>query len=84
MQNGMNRENVYEFESVEEAIEKVKDEENQGDIILVKASNGMNFKKIVEEIANYPILTINCINKYVKFSNLLVQDKFCTACNKNL
>ena len=46
----MNRENVYEFESVEEAIEKVKEEEKQGDIILVKASNGMNFKKIVEEI----------------------------------
>ena len=52
IQNGMNRENVYEFERVEEAIEKVKEEEKQGDVMLVKASNGMNFKKIVEEVAN--------------------------------
>lgn len=48
----MNRENVYEFERVEDAIEKVKEEERQGDVMLVKASNGMNFKKIVEEVAN--------------------------------
>lgn len=46
----MNREEVYEFESVEEAIEKIKEEEQNGDVILIKASNGMNFKKIVEEI----------------------------------
>lgn len=48
----MNKENVYEFESVEEAIEKIKQEQQKGDVILTKASNGMNFKKIVEEIKN--------------------------------
>lgn len=46
----MNKENVYEFENIEEVIEKVKKEQRKGDIILIKASNGMNFKKIVEEI----------------------------------
>lgn len=46
----MNKENVYEFENIEEAIEKIKEEEQKGDVILIKASNGMNFKKIVEEI----------------------------------
>ncbi len=46
----MNRENVYEFETIEEAVEKIKEEQKQGDVILVKASNGMNFKEIVEEI----------------------------------
>lgn len=47
----MNLENVYEFETIEEAVEKIKEEQKQGDVILVKASNGMHFKKIVEEIA---------------------------------
>lgn len=46
----MNREDVYEFEHVEEAITKIKEKEQNGDVILIKASNGMNFKKIVEEI----------------------------------
>ncbi len=48
----MNKENVYEFKTTEEAIEKLKEESRKGDIILIKASNGMNFKKIVEEIKN--------------------------------
>lgn len=46
----MNAENVHEFETIEKAVEKIKEEQKQGDVILVKASNGMNFKKIVEEI----------------------------------
>lgn len=47
----MNAENVHEFETIEEAVEKINVEQRKGDVILVKASNGMNFKKIVEEIA---------------------------------
>jgi UDP-N-acetylmuramyl pentapeptide synthase len=52
VENGMNKENVYELENIEEAIKIIKEKEKTGDAILVKASNGMNFKKIVEEIKN--------------------------------
>lgn len=50
IQGGMGKEKIYEFETTEEAITKIKEEEQKGDVILIKASNGMNFKKIVEEI----------------------------------
>lgn len=50
MEQGMQKEQIYHMGSVEEAIKVLKEKTQKGDIILVKASNGMNFKKIVEEI----------------------------------
>lgn len=47
---GMNKNQIYELETVEEAISLIKENVKTGDAILLKASNGMNFKKIVEAI----------------------------------
>jgi len=47
---GMNKENTYNFEKNEEAIDLLHKILKQEDIVLVKASNGMHFNKIVEEI----------------------------------
>lgn len=41
---------VYEFENNREAIKKIKEIANVGDAILVKASNSMNFKEIVNSL----------------------------------
>ena len=43
-------ENVYMFDSIEEAIEYIKKTIKCGDLILLKASNSMNFSKILNEI----------------------------------
>lgn len=48
--DGMKKEQIHELENIEEAIKIIKEQSQKGDAILVKASNGMNFKKIVEEI----------------------------------
>lgn len=47
---GMTEKNVYHFETTKEAISLLKDILNTEDVVLVKASNGMHFNKIVEEI----------------------------------
>ena len=47
---GMKKENIKQLETIEEAIEWIKKQVKKGDAILIKASNGMNFKKIVESI----------------------------------
>lgn len=52
IQEGMAKENIYELETVEEAIQMIKEKEESQDAILIKASNGMNFKQIVENIKN--------------------------------
>lgn len=39
---------IYQFDSNQDAVNQVKQIMQQGDIILVKASNGMKFKEIVE------------------------------------
>lgn len=50
MIEGMKKDQIYELENIEEAINLIKEQSKKGDAILLKASNGMNFKKIVEEI----------------------------------
>ena len=47
---GMNQDKIYQLETIEEAIRIIKEQSQKGDAILVKASNGMNFKRIVEAI----------------------------------
>lgn len=41
---------VFSFEGIESAIKLLKNNMNKGDLILLKASNAMNFTKILEEI----------------------------------
>ena len=49
---GMNKENVYICETNDEAIKKAEKLMQEGDCILVKASNSMEFKEIVERLKN--------------------------------
>lgn len=50
IQNGMPKENVKEMKTTQEAVLVVKALLQEGDIVLVKASNGMHFNTIVEAI----------------------------------
>ncbi len=47
---GMTKENVYWFENKEKMVEKIKEVAKANDIILLKASNGMRFFEIAEEL----------------------------------
>lgn len=47
---GMSEENIYYFETKEEIINKLKKISKKGDVILLKASNGMRFFDIAEKI----------------------------------
>ena len=47
---GMNEENIYEYNSNIDGISKINNIKKPKDVILVKASNGMNFKEIIEKI----------------------------------
>lgn len=49
-EEGMSEENIYYFETKEEIIKKLKDISKKGDVILLKASNGMRFFDIAEKI----------------------------------
>lgn len=50
VENSNGNTQVFWFDNNEEAIEKIKKIMKKGDMILVKASNGMKFKNIVEGI----------------------------------
>lgn len=49
-ENNMNPDNLYHFETKEEAIENLDDIIKENDTILVKASRGMNLEKVVEHL----------------------------------
>lgn len=50
IEKGMNKENIYILQKNEEAIDLLKEILKPEDAILIKASNAMNFNKIVEAI----------------------------------
>lgn len=50
LKNGMNKDNVFYFEDKEKIKEFVKQNWKSGDVILFKASNGMKFFEIVENL----------------------------------
>ncbi len=52
--NQMSAGNIYKFDTSEEAKLKVKELIKEGDVILVKGSQGMRMEKIVEEIMAEP------------------------------
>ena len=41
---------VYQYDNNEDTVEKVTQIMKKGDIILIKASNGMKFKQIVDKL----------------------------------
>ena len=47
---GMNEQKVYQYDNNEEVINKIKQIEENDDIVLIKASNGMNFDEIVDAL----------------------------------
>ena len=49
-EQGIAKENIYYFETKEEIINKLKKISKKGDVILLKASNGMRFFDIAEKI----------------------------------
>ena len=50
VKNANKNKEVFAFDNNEEAINCVKDILREGDIVLIKASNGMKFKNIVDEL----------------------------------
>ena len=51
---GMKSENIFEFENSEEARLAVQEKLREGDVILVKGSQGARMEKISEEIMRNP------------------------------
>ena len=49
---GMSKENVYYEDDIQNVIQRIEKEMKQGDIILVKASNGMKFYNISNELTS--------------------------------
>jgi len=54
MSNGMDEKNIFQFDTSTEASKPVEDLLKEGDIVLVKGSQGVRMEKIVEEIMAYP------------------------------
>lgn len=50
VEQGMNKENVFNYKTNEKAIEKLKEILKPEDAVLIKASNGMHFNEIVKEM----------------------------------
>lgn len=50
IKQGMQKEKINQLENIEQAIKFIKNEIKIGDAILVKASNSMNFNKIVDSL----------------------------------
>ena len=49
-EKGMDKQNIYQFSSNQEAVEFLKETTNENDVILLKASNGLNFTEICNAI----------------------------------
>lgn len=49
---GMNKENIYYMDNINEITEKLKDIIEKDDAVLIKASNGMKFFEIAQKIQN--------------------------------
>ncbi len=47
---GMRKNNIYSFDTADEATKPVQDFIRKGDLILVKGSHAMELEKVVEEI----------------------------------
>ena len=50
MENGLKAENVFVCTNNSEAVKNIKMQANKGDAVLIKASNGLNFQEIFDNI----------------------------------
>ena len=48
--NNMSKDNIFYYESKEEIVDKLKEMLKKGDIVLIKASNGMRFFDIIDKL----------------------------------
>ncbi len=48
--NGMSTSHIKVYQTLEEMLEEIENEIEAGDAVLVKASRGMHFEKIVEKL----------------------------------
>jgi len=53
-ENGFDKENIFEFSTSNETKRKVREIIEEGDLVLVKGSQGMRMERIVEEIMAHP------------------------------
>ena len=56
LENGMDEKNIFQFDTSTEAAKPVQELIQEGDIILVKGSQGPRLEKIIEEIMAHPEL----------------------------
>ena len=54
LENGFDEKNIYQYDSSDEASEPTKELIKEGDIILVKGSQGVRMERVVEEIMAHP------------------------------
>jgi len=52
LENGMNKDNIYSFETIDEAISKISGIIKKGDIILIKASRVMQLERVTAFLSN--------------------------------
>ena len=51
IETGVNPENLYHFNTKEEAIDRLDNIIKENDVVLVKASRGMHLEKVVEYLS---------------------------------
>lgn len=54
LNNGMDEKNIFQFDTSDESAKPVENLLSEGDIVLVKGSQGVRMEKIVEEIMAHP------------------------------
>jgi UDP-N-acetylmuramyl pentapeptide synthase len=54
LSSGMHEEKIFQFDEAEEAGKFIKDLIKEGDVILIKGSQGMRMEKCVEELMSHP------------------------------
>ncbi|MDO8590711.1 MAG: cyanophycin synthetase, partial [bacterium] len=73
LDNGMDEKNIFQFDDTKEAGKHVETIMAEGDIVLVKGSQGMRMERIVEEIMAHPedkdILLVRQEEEWQKWQN---------------
>ena len=54
LENGFDEKNIYQYDSSDEASKPVEELVKEGDIILVKGSQGIRMERVVEEVMAHP------------------------------
>lgn len=54
LENGMNEKNIFQYERIERAGQELQNMLKEGDMVLVKGSQGIRLEKVVKEIMRHP------------------------------